>query len=76
MNNNPMNFLYQVLNQRLNPNAVLEQMIKGNPQMQFVLNQAKSSGMSLKDYTMQYAKQNNIDINSYLQMMSQFGIKL
>lgn len=76
MNNNPMNIMYQMMTRGLNPNQVLQQMISKNPQTQMILNQVQNSGLSMKDYTLQYARQNNIDINSIIQMMSQFGIKL
>lgn len=76
MNNNPMNMVYQMLSRGMNPQMMLQQMISQNPQSQFILNQVQQSGLSLKDYTLQYARQNRIDINPMLQMMSQFGIKL
>ena len=52
------------------------QMISQNPKSQYIFNQVQQSGLSMRDYTLQYARQNNIDINSMIQMMSQFGIKL
>lgn len=76
MNNNPTNMLYQMLSRGMNPQMILQQMISQNPKSQYIFNQVQQSGLSMKDYTLQYAKQNNIDINSMIQMMSQFGIKL
>ena len=76
MNNNPMNMVYQMLSRGMNLQMMLQQMISQNPQSQFILNQVQQSGLSLRDYTLQYARQNNIDINPMIQMMSQFGIKL
>ena len=74
--NNPMNYLFQILSQGANPQMLLQQMISQNPQTRNIFNQVQQSGLSMKDYTLQYAKQNNIDINSLIHMMSQFGIKL
>ena len=71
-----MNMVYQMLSRGMNPQMMLQQMISQNPQSQFILNQVQQSGLSLRDYTLQYARQNNIDINPMIQMMSQFGIKL
>lgn len=73
---NPMQFISQIMSMGKNPQQALQQMVSQNPQMQYVFNQVKQSGMSMKDYTLHYAKQNNIDINSLIQMMSNFGIKL
>ena len=41
-----------------NPNQLIQQ----NPQAQILFNQMKQSGMSIQDFTMQYARQNNINI--------------
>lgn len=77
MNNyNPTNMIYQMLSRGMNPQAILQQMMSQNPKSQFIFNQVQQSGLSLRDYTLQYAKQNRIDINPLIQMMSQFGIKL
>ena len=79
-NFNQMNNTIQTLNQFMqigkNPQQILEYMISQNPQSKFIINQIQQSGLSFKDYTLQYAKQNNIDINSLLKVMSNFGIKL
>jgi hypothetical protein len=50
-------------------------MAQNNPNVNAVLQQVKQSGMSMKDFTMQYAKNNGIDIQPLLNMMSQKGIK-
>ena len=54
-----------------NPSVVAQKMLQQNPQFNAIMNQVKNSGMSMKDFTMQYAKQNGIDINS---LMQQFGM--
>ena len=76
MNNNPMQLLSQMISRGMNPQQIMQQMVMSNPQGNFFLNQVKQSGLSMKDYTLQFAKQRNIDINPIIQMMSQFGIKL
>lgn len=76
MNNNPMQLLGQMISRGMNPQQIMQQMVMSNPQSNFFLNQVKQSGLSMKDYTLQFAKQRNIDINPIIQMMSQFGIKL
>jgi hypothetical protein len=75
MNNIDMNSLMALLNGANNPQQMVEGMIKNNPQMNAVFQQVQQSGMSMKDFTMQYAKNNGINIQSLLNMMSQKGIK-
>ena len=70
-----MNSLMALLNGANNPQQMVEGMIKNNPQMNAVFQQVQQSGMSMKDFTMQYAKNNGIDIQPLLNMMSQKGIK-
>ena len=75
MNNIDMNSLMALINGINNPKQMVEGMIKNNPQMNAVCQQVQQSGMSMKDFTMQYAKNNGIDIQPLLNMMSQRGIK-
>ena len=37
--------------------------------MNAIMQQVQNSGMSMKDFTMQYAKQNNINMQPFLNMM-------
>lgn len=75
--NNPMQqFLMQLLKSKSNPQQIIQQMIATNPQAKAMLNQMRQSGMNPKEFTMQYAKQNNIDLQSQLDMFNNFGIKL
>ena len=74
--NNPIQFINQVMSMSKNPQAIVQQLISQNPQIQYIFNQVKQSGMSTKDYAINFAKQNNMDINSLIQAMSNFGIKL
>ena len=76
MNNNIVNLIMQMMTNGQNPNQVVEQIISKNPQAQILFNQMKQSGMSTKDFTLQYAKQNNINIETILNALSQRGIKL
>ena len=75
MNNIDMNLLMGLLSGGSNPDQMVENMAKSNPNMNAVLQQARQSGMSMKDFTLNYAKQNNINIQPLLNMMSQKGIK-
>ena len=69
-----MNFVLQMLMQG-NPNQVMQNMVQQNPQFNAILNQAKQSGLSMKDFTLNYAKQNGIDIQPMLNMLSQRGFR-
>ena len=73
MNNNIINFILQSAG---NPQQVLQQMINNNPQAKILINQMQQSGMSMRDFTLQYAKQNNINLQPILQQLNQYGIKL
>lgn len=76
MNNNIVNLIMQMMTNGQNPNQVVEQIISKNQEAQVLFNQMKQSGMSIKDFTLQYAKQNNINIEEILNTLSQKGIKL
>ena len=76
MNNNIVNLIMQMLTNGQNPNQVVEQLISNNPQAQALFTQMKQNNMSIKDFTLQYAKQNNINIETILNSLSQRGIKL
>lgn len=76
MNNNVMNSILQMISNGQNPNQLIQQMIIQNPQAQVLFNQMQQSGMSAKDFTMQYARQNNINLQPILNTLIQRGIKL
>lgn len=76
MNNNIANLVMQIMSNGQDPNQIVQQIISKNPQAQVLFNQMKQSGMSTKDFTLQYAKQNNINIEPILNILSQKGIKL
>lgn len=77
--NNPQSLLNNVLNMlniAKNPNQIIEELIKRNPQANILLNQMKNSGLSPQNFVKQYAKQNNINLEPVLQGLNQNGIKL
>ena len=67
-----MNNAMQMFITLLSGNA--EQIINSNPQFKAILNQAQQSG-SVKDYVLQYAKQNGIDVSQFLDLAKQRGLK-
>lgn len=73
MNNNIINFILQSAG---NPQQVVQQVINQNPQAKILMNQMQQSGMSMRDFTLQYARQNNINLQPILQQLNQYGIKL
>ncbi|MBO5910202.1 MAG: hypothetical protein J6Q15_01695 [Clostridia bacterium] len=75
MNNNIANNILQIISNGQNPNQVIQQMVSQNPQAQILFNQMQQSGMTMKDFTLQYAKQNNINIQPILNILSQKGVK-
>lgn len=76
MSNNIINFILQAVNGGVNPQQMIQNMIQQNPQAQVLFNQMQQSGMSMKDFTLQYAKQNNINLQPVLSQLNQRGIKL
>ena len=76
MNNNIAQFILQTISAGVNPQQTLNQLIQQNPQAQILFNQMKQSGMNMKDFTLQFAKQNNINLEPILQQLNQRGIKL
>lgn len=76
MQQNPMNVLMQLMSMGQNPEQITNQILSQNPQIKVAFNQMQQSGMSTQQYVMQYAKQNNIDIQPLLNMLNQRGIKL
>lgn len=73
---NPLQVLLQMAMGGNNPEQIINQMMQQNPQLNILLNQARQSGMSPRDYAMQYARQNNVNIQPLVNMFAQRGIKL
>lgn len=78
MNNidNGMIFLMNMVSSGNNPEQFIKNMISQNPQLNAVYNQAQQSGMPMKDFVMQYAKQNNMNVQPFIDALSKQGIKL
>ena len=57
-----MNLLMGLLAGGNNPEQMVQNMVKNNPNANAVIQQVKQSGMSMKDFTMQYAKKANANI--------------
>lgn len=57
------------------PQQIAENVMKQNPQLNAILNQARNSGMSMRDFTMQYARQNGINIQPMLDLMAKRGYR-
>ena len=74
MNGNPMNILMQMMSGG-NPQSMLQNAMKQNPQLQAILNQQKQSGMSMEQYVRQIAQQQGVDINPMVQFLRQRGMK-
>ena len=74
MGGNPMQILMQMMASG-NPQQMMQNMARQNPQINAILNQQRQSGMSMEQFTRQYAKQNNIDINPMLNAMKNRGMK-
>lgn len=62
-----------------NPQQMLQQAIMNNPQNNQLItqlqNSIKSSGMSSKDYAIQFFKQRGISEQQLMQMAKKFGIQ-
>lgn len=76
MNNNFLGTLQNFMRMGNNPQLIAQNLIRQNPQFNALYNQIQSSGMSYKDFVMQYCKQQNIDIKQVEQMAQNLGIKI
>lgn len=74
-NNNPMQQMLQMLSMSNNPNQVVQMLAQRNPNVQAILNQMQQSGMTPQQFAMQYARQNNIDINQVANAVRKMGGK-
>ena len=74
-NNNPMKQMLQMLSMSNNPNQVVQMLAQQNPNVQAILNQMQQSGMTPQQFAMQYARQNNIDINQVANAFRKLGGK-
>lgn len=74
--NNVVNSIMQLMQLGQDPNVLVQNMIKQNPQLNVLMNQQQQSGMDWKAFVMQLARQNNVDITPILQSFQQKGIRL
>jgi hypothetical protein len=74
-NNNPMQQMLQMLSMGNNPNQVVQMLAQQNPNVQAIINQMQQSGMTPQQFAMQYARQNNIDINQVANAFRKMGGK-
>lgn len=80
--NNLLLLLNQILQMGNNPQTIFQNMIRNNPNAQYmqaqlnaIQNQMAQNHMSYKDMVEQIAKQNNIDLNPMINLCYQKGIK-
>ena len=74
-NNNPMERMLQMLSMGNTPNQVVQMLAQQNPNVRAILNQMQQSGMTPQQFAMQYARQNNIDINQVANAFRRMGGK-
>lgn len=67
--------ILQLMQNGGNPQQVLQNMLRSNPQMQQVINQMKSSGLGAEQYVRNLARQYNIDIEPMIQSFKQRGFR-
>lgn len=76
---NPFNQIMGMLSSGKNPNFIVQQMMKTNPQISQMINQiqnsAKSNNMTSKEYALQWFKQQGIPENQVMQIAHKMGIK-
>lgn len=71
-----MNNMFNIFQMLQNPQQSFQQMMNSNPNFRMMMNQVQNSGMTTKDYALNYAKQHNIDINPMINMLKNRGIRL
>ncbi len=61
----PKNNLKALLNSN-NPQSFIQNILKNNPQAQNLINLMNNSGLSPKDFFYQYARQNGVDPDQFI----------
>lgn len=69
MQNNILNELMQLLQMGQNPQQFMMNILNVNPQAQALFNQAQKSG-NMEQFVRNLAKENNIDIQPFIDMLS------
>ena len=67
---NPLAFFSRFMRRGANPNQIIQNIVSQNPQAKVLLNQIQQSGMSPQQFMKQYAKQNNIDLSPFANMIN------
>lgn len=75
MNGNPIQMIMQMMATGNNPNQIVQQIMRNNPQANAIVNQMRQSGLPPKQFLEQYAKQNNVNLQPIINLLSQRGIK-
>lgn len=70
-----VNAVLQMLSAGGNPQVLLQNLMKQNPQFVAMLNQQKQSGLSMEQFVRNLAQQNNIDLEPMLNTLRQRGMK-
>lgn len=67
--NGALNEILRLKRQGLTPNAVMNMMLQQNPQLQTTLQQMQNmaQGRSPRDFVMQLARQNGVDLTEFMQ---------
>lgn len=69
--------LQQMMNNGMTPQQIVQQMVQSDPSLNQTLIQIRnmSNGQNMKDFTMQYLKQNGVDMKQVEQIAQMIGAK-
>ncbi len=76
MNNGPLQMITQLMASGQNPQMIIENLMRQNPNAQAILNQMNQSGMNPREFVQQYCRQNNIDLSQIQNLAHSKGIRL
>lgn len=76
MNNDIVSTMMQILQLGQNPEQLIMNAAKNDPQINALINQKQQNNMSWKDLTLQIAQQKNVNIQPILQQLSQKGFRM
>lgn len=76
MSQNLINTFMAMANGGGNPRQIAQEMLMTDPQAREVFQQMQNmaNGLSPRDFAIQYAKQNGVDPNEFLQFARRFGL--
>ena len=77
MSQNLLNTFMTMMSGGQNPQQIAQQMLMNDPQARDVFQQMQNmaNGLSPRDFAIQYAKQNGINPDQFLQFAKRFGLK-